>query len=139
MKNFKRTINNNPNIKMVEIKLSQGAAPLTFSDHVSLPFKIGFKRVYKVFQVHNLVHQITWIGSGKLGFPDRSVVAFAMGCDLINVAREAMLSIGCIQAQHCHTDKCPTGVATQNWWLQRGLDISTKSIRFSEYIRGFRT
>lgn len=115
-----------------------GAAPLTFSDHVALPFKIGFKRVYKIFQSHDLIHDITWIGSGKLGFPDRTVVAFAMGCDLVSVGREAMLSIGCIQAQHCHTDNCPTGVATQNWWLQRGLDVPSKAIRFSEYIKGFR-
>ena len=61
-----------------------------------------------------------------------------MGCDLVSVGREAMLSIGCIQAQHCHTDNCPTGVATQNWWLQRGLDVPSKAIRFSEYIKGFR-
>ena len=41
---------------------------------------------------------------------------------MINVAREAMLAIGCIQAQRCHTGHCPTGVATQNHWLMRGLD-----------------
>jgi glutamate synthase domain-containing protein 2 len=41
---------------------------------------------------------------------------------MVNVAREAMLSIGCIQAQKCHTDTCPTGVATQNAWLTRGSD-----------------
>lgn len=75
-----------------------GAAPLTYADHVSLPFKIGFQRVYTLFQSQGLSEQIVWIGSGKLGFPDRAVVAIAMGCDLINVAREAMLSIGCIQA-----------------------------------------
>ena len=115
-----------------------GAAPLTFSDHVSLPFKIGFKRIYTIFQNQELTNDVVFIGSGKLGFPDRAVTAFAMGCDMINVAREAMLSIGCIQALKCHTDHCPTGVATQNKYLQRGLDINHKSIRFSEYIRGLR-
>ncbi|MBM9592414.1 FMN-binding glutamate synthase family protein [Leptospira sp. 201903075] len=115
-----------------------GAAPLTYADHVSLPFKIGFQRVYTLFQREGLSEQIVWIGSGKLGFPDRAVVAIAMGCDLINIAREAMLSIGCIQAQKCHTDHCPAGVATQNWWLQRGVDPEIKGKRAAKYIQGFR-
>ena len=115
-----------------------GAAPLAFADHVSLPFKIGFKRVYMIFKEKNLTHKITWIGSAKLGFPDRAIIAFSMGCDVISVARESMLSIGCIQAQKCHTGHCPTGVATQNKWLQRGLNISSKSERCAQYIVGFR-
>jgi glutamate synthase (ferredoxin) len=115
-----------------------GAAPLAFSDHVSLPFKIGFKRVYSIFMKHQLNDQITWIGSAKLGFPDRAIVSFAMGCDLINIGREAMLSIGCIQAQQCHTGHCPTGITTHNKRLQRGLDIYSKSKRFSNYIIGLR-
>ena len=115
-----------------------GAAPLAFADHVSLPFKIGFKRVYTIFKNHDLINDITWIGSAKLGFPDRAVVAFAMGCDLINIARESMLSIGCIQAQQCHTGNCPSGVATHNAWLIRGLDVPTKSKRAAQFLKGLR-
>jgi glutamate synthase domain-containing protein 2 len=115
-----------------------GAAPLTFADHVSLPFKVGFARVYQIFQTANISERITFIGSGKLGFPDRAVVGLAMGCDLINIAREAMMSIGCIQAQRCHDGLCPAGVATQNWWLQRGLDVDDKAKRAARYIKGFR-
>ena len=116
-----------------------GAAPLTFSDHVSLPFKIGFARVYQVFQAHQITDQVVWIGSGKLGFPDRAVVALAMGCDLIAVAREAMMAVGCIQAQKCHTGECPTGVATQSAWLQGGLNVDEKGERVRRYLQSFRT
>jgi len=115
-----------------------GAAPLTFSDHVSLPFKIGFARLYPIFQAEGLSEGLIWIGSGKLGFPDRAIIAFAMGCDLIQVAREAMISIGCIQAQKCHTGHCPTGVATQNRWLQAGLHVDDKAPRLTNYMRSFR-
>ncbi|TGK08948.1 FMN-binding glutamate synthase family protein [Leptospira fletcheri] len=115
-----------------------GAAPLTFTDHVSLPFKVGFARVYRIFQNARIADGIVWIGSGKLGFPDRAIVAFAMGCDLINVARESMMSIGCIQAQKCHTGHCPAGVATQSRWLQAGLDVNLKAERAASYIKGFR-
>ena len=65
--------------------------------------------------------------AGKLGLPENAVVAFALGVDMVNVGREAMMAIGCIQAQKCHTDHCPTGVATQNPWLVRGLDPDSKS------------
>ena len=57
---------------------------------------------------------------------------------MVNVAREAMLAIGCIQAQKCHTDTCPTGVATQNAWLARGLDPELKSVRAANYIKTLR-
>ncbi len=53
---------------------------------------------------------------------------------MINIAREAMLSIGCIQAQRCETNRCPTGVATQSKWLMRGLDPEVKSHRFANYV-----
>ena len=115
-----------------------GAAPLSFSDHVSLPFKVGFKRVYTIFQNMGIVNDITFIGSGKLGFPDRAITAFAMGCDMISIARESMISVGCIQSQKCHTDHCPTGVATQNKYLQRGLHVDSKAERFSAYVKGLR-
>jgi glutamate synthase domain-containing protein 2 len=115
-----------------------GAAPMTFSDHVSLPYKLGFTRVYKIFKEAGIADDIVWIGSGKLGFPDRAVVALALGADLINVARETMLSIGCIQAQKCHTGDCPAGVATQRWWLQRGMVPEVGARRCQGYIESFR-
>ena len=77
---------------------------------------------------------VVFIGSGKLGFPEAALLAFALGCDMINVGREAMMAIGCIQAQQCHTNHCPTGVATQNPWLVRGLDPTLKAARLANYI-----
>ncbi|GAA4966235.1 FMN-binding glutamate synthase family protein [Actinoplanes utahensis] len=115
-----------------------GAAPLIFTDSVSLPFQVGFARIYRMFAERGLHEDVVFIGSGKLGLPDNAIVAFALGCDMVGVAREAMLSIGCIQAQKCHTDTCPTGVATQNKWLTRGLDPALKSVRAANYIKTLR-
>jgi glutamate synthase domain-containing protein 2 len=115
-----------------------GAAPMIFTDSVSLPFQLGFSRVYSTFARAGLQEQVTFIGAGKLGLPDNAVVGFALGCDMVNVAREAMLAIGCIQAQKCHTDTCPTGVATQNPWLAHGLDPALKSVRAANYITTLR-
>jgi glutamate synthase domain-containing protein 2 len=91
---------------------------MVFADHVSLPFKVGLTRVYKTFLDEKMADRVVWIGSGKLGFPDRAILAFALGVDMINIAREAMLSIGCIQARKCHTGHCPAGIATQSKWLR---------------------
>ncbi len=115
-----------------------GAAPLIFTDSVSLPFQLGFSRVYRAFAERGLHEQVTFIGAGKLGLPDNAIVAFALGCDMVNVGREAMLAIGCIQALKCHTDTCPTGVATQNPWLTHGLDPALKAVRAANYIKTLR-
>jgi glutamate synthase domain-containing protein 2 len=115
-----------------------GAAPPSFANHMSLPFMYGFSKVYALFQARGLEQDIVWIASGKLGFPSKAAMAYALGADIINVAREAMMSIGCIQAQTCHTNFCPTGVATQNPWLQHGLHVGDKSERFYHYIKTFR-
>lgn len=111
-----------------------GAAPLTFSDHVALPFKIGFTRVFRVFAEADLHQKIVFMGSGKLGFPESALLAFSLGCDMVAVAREPMLAIGCIQAQRCQTGHCPTGVATQTPWLVRGLDPTSKAQRLANYM-----
>lgn len=115
-----------------------GAAPPSFADHVSLPWVYGFSDLYKLFQKKGLTERIVFIGSGKLGFPAKAAMAFAMGVDCINVAREAMMSIGCIQAQICHTNRCPAGVATQSKWLQNGIDPTLKSVRLAQYFKTFR-
>ncbi len=115
-----------------------GAAPLTFSDHVALPFKLAIARVYPLFAREGLAEDVVFVGAGRLGFPDAALHALALGCDMVNVGREAMLAIGCIQALRCHTGKCPTGVATQSPWLMRGLDPELKSARAANYIVALR-
>jgi Conserved region in glutamate synthase len=57
---------------------------------------------------------------------------------MINVAREAMLALGCIQAQQCHTGRCPTGVTTQSAWLVGGLDPTLKAARLANYLISLR-
>jgi glutamate synthase domain-containing protein 2 len=115
-----------------------GAAPLVFGDHVSLPFLRGFPRVYRAFAEHGLQNDVVFIGSGRLGLANRGITAMALGCDMVNVAREAMLAIGCIQSQRCHTGRCPTGVATQSPRLERGLDPADKSVRAAYYLAALR-
>jgi glutamate synthase domain-containing protein 2 len=115
-----------------------GAAPLAFADHVALPFRLAIARVYPEFAQAGIGEDVVFIGSGRLGFPDRALVALALGCDMVNVGREAMLSIGCIQAQRCHTGRCPTGVATQSRWLMRGLDPNLKCVRAANYLTALR-
>ena len=109
-----------------------------FSDHVALPFRQGFAEVYRTFAERSMHDKVTWAGAGKLGFPGQGLVAMAMGVDLLNVGREAMLAVGCIQAQQCHSGHCPTGVATHSRWLTRGLDPTDKAARLANYAMNLR-
>jgi glutamate synthase (ferredoxin) len=115
-----------------------GAGPLAFTDHVSLPFRVGFARVYRAMAEYDLHQKIVFVGSGRLGLPADALLAFGMGCDMIAVAREAMLAIGCIQAQRCQSGHCPTGVATQNRWFAHGLDAELQAEHFANYIQAIR-
>jgi len=115
-----------------------GAAPLVFTDHVALPFKLGFARVYSAFARHGIDDRVTFIGSGKLGLPESALFAFALGADMVNLAREPMLAIGCLQAQICHTGKCPVGITTQNRWLRRAIRPGDKGDRLAAYIVALR-
>ena len=115
-----------------------GAAPLVFADSVAFPFRIAFTQVYSRFARAGLTDDVVFIGGGKLGLPESAVVAFALGADGVQVGREAMFALGCIQAQKCHTDECPTGVATQKPRLVRGLDPDDKSERVKNYVIALR-
>ena len=115
-----------------------GAAPLIFADAVAMPFRIAFSRVYGTFAELGLTDSVTFIASAKVGLPENAAVAFALGADMVNVGREAMLSVGCIQSQKCHEDTCPTGVATQNKWLTGGLDPMDKGDRCASYLKTLR-
>lgn len=115
-----------------------GSGPLAFVDHVGLPYRLAQARALRAFAERGIQHWVTWIGSGRLGLPEESIMAFALGADMVNVGREAMLSIGCIQAQRCHTGHCPSGVATQSRWRQRGIDPALKSARAASYVIALR-
>ena len=115
-----------------------GASPFVFADHVGLPFRAAFPRVYRTFAERGLHEDLVFIAAGKLGLPDTALLALGLGADMVNVAREAMLAVGCIQAQRCHTGRCPTGVATQSPWLTRGLDPDEKAPRAAHYLLALR-
>ncbi|WP_101525282.1 FMN-binding glutamate synthase family protein [Nocardioides houyundeii] len=115
-----------------------GAAPMIFADSVAYPFRVGFSQVYRRFAEAGLTDEVTFIGAGKLGLAENALVAFALGADMVNVGREAMMAVGCIQAQKCHTDHCPVGVATQNPRYTRGLDVGLKQQRLANYVVSLR-
>ena len=106
-----------------------GAAPLEFTDHVGAPLQEGLRLVHNTLVGLNLRGQI------KIGCAGKIVSAFdiarmmALGADWCNAARGFMFALGCIQAQHCHTGACPTGVATQDPLRQQALVVGDKAER----------
>ncbi|MCG9791047.1 FMN-binding glutamate synthase family protein [Flavobacterium algicola] len=106
-----------------------GAAPLEFSDGVGMPFEPALIFANKTLINLNIREKIRIIGSGKIISGYSILHAVALGADLCNSARGFMFSLGCIQALRCHTNQCPTGVATQDKMLMKGLVVGDKSDR----------
>ena len=112
-----------------------GAAPVEFTDHVGAPLQEGLLLVHNTLVGLNLRDQV------KLGCAGKVITAFdiarmlALGADWCNSARGFMFSLGCIQAQSCHTGTCPTGVSTQDDQRARALVVPTKADRVYHYHR----
>ena len=106
-----------------------GAAPLEFTDHVGAPMQEGLRLVHNTLVGVNLRHRIKVGCAGKIVSAFDIARAMALGADWCNSARGFMFALGCIQAQHCHTGDCPTGVATQDPIRQQALVVSDKSER----------
>jgi glutamate synthase domain-containing protein 2 len=112
-----------------------GAAPLEFVDHVGTPLREG------LLFVHNCLVGIGLRNRVRIGASGRIITAFdmarmlALGADWCNAARGFMFALGCVQAQTCHTGKCPTGVATQDPLRQRAIHVPDKAERVAQFHR----
>ncbi|MGE3756690.1 MAG: FMN-binding glutamate synthase family protein [Pseudobdellovibrionaceae bacterium] len=106
-----------------------GAAPLEFSNSVGAPLEEGLSFVHDVLIGFDIRKHIKIIASGKVLNGFNIFSRLALGADLCNSARGMLLSIGCIQARKCNTNKCPAGVATNDPELTYGLDPSIKKVR----------
>ena len=110
-----------------------GAAPQEYSDHVGMPLRDALAFVYDALNGFGLKDQIKIICSGKIITGFDVIKNLAIGADVCNSARGMMFALGCIQALECHSNTCPTGVATQNPNLTKGLVPEDKSIRVARY------
>ena len=110
-----------------------GAAPLEFENHVGLPLTQGLMIVHNALMGAGLRDQIKVGASGKIASGSDIVKRLIQGADFTNSARAMMMAVGCIQAQVCHTGKCPVGVATQDPRRARAIDVSDKSTRVKNY------
>jgi glutamate synthase (ferredoxin) len=110
-----------------------GAAPLALADYVGLPVADALIAVDNALRREGLRDDIALIAAGKIATGGDVATHLALGADLVHIGRGFLFSIGCIQALRCHTNTCPTGVTTQNQWLQSGLDPADKGVRVRNY------
>jgi len=110
-----------------------GAAPLEFSNSVGMPLREALAFVYDSLNGFALKRHIKIIASGKVATGFDLVKNLSLGADMCNSARAMMLALGCIQALECNTNRCPTGVATQDKNLQKGLVVEDKKVRVCNF------
>jgi len=112
-----------------------GAAPLVLASHAGVPMKQGIAMVDWALKKHGVRDGIHLFTSGQIATPIDVVVAMALGADGVNIARGFMLALGCIQALDCNSNRCPTGIATQDKMLQRALDVGGAANRVANYVK----
>jgi glutamate synthase domain-containing protein 2 len=112
-----------------------GAAPLEFMDHLGMPMREGLSFIHNALVGIGLRDRVKLGCSGKILTAFDMARAMALGADWCNSARGFMFAVGCIQSLSCHTDTCPTGVATQNPWRARAIDVPDKTERVANFHR----
>ena len=112
-----------------------GAAPLEFADHVGMPMRDGLLFAHNALVGAGLRERVRIGTSGKIVSAFDIACVLALGADWANSARGFMFAIGCIQSQSCHTNRCPTGVATQDALRQRALVPADKAVRVRDFHR----
>lgn len=112
-----------------------GAAPVEFSNHVGMPFREALAFVHNTLIGFDLRKDIKIIASGHIVSGFDIFRARALGADVCNAARAMMIALGCIQALECNKNTCPTGVATQESSLTKGLVVEDKAVRVANYQR----
>jgi len=112
-----------------------GAAPVEFANRVGMPMLEGLTFVHNTLRGAGLRNQVRIGAAGKVVSAFDIARAIALGADWCNAARGFMFAIGCIQAQSCHTNRCPVGIATQDPTRQRALDTGDKAERVARFHR----
>ncbi len=110
-----------------------GAAPAEFVDHIGVPMHEALMLVHNTLVGLELRDQIRIGGAGKITSAFDIARTLAMGADWCNAARGYMFALGCIQSLSCHTDRCPTGIATQDPARWRKLDTGDKTARVHQF------
>ena len=110
-----------------------GAAPLVLASHAGLPMKHALAVADRTLREHGVRDDLAVFASGKIAMPADVAVAMALGADAVGIARGFMLALGSIQSLHCHSGKCPTGIATPNERYQRALDVDAAADRVATY------
>ncbi len=109
------------------------AAPLEYEDNVGLPLTDGLMTVHNALVGTGLRDRIRIGASGKVATGNDMVKRLIQGADYTNSARAMMMALGCIQAQRCHTNRCPVGATTQDPKRARALDVADKALRVQRY------
>lgn len=112
-----------------------GAAPLEYADRIGEPLESGLVFVHNALVGIGVRDKIRVIASGKIATGFDMVEKIAIGADMCNSARGMMMAAGCVQSKQCNANTCPTGVATQNPRLQRGLVVDEKKHRVASFHR----
>lgn len=112
-----------------------GAAPVEFMDHVGVPMNEALMLVHNTLVGLNMRQHIHIGAAGKITSAFDIARTISMGADWCNAGRAFMFSLGCIQALSCHTDKCPTGIATQDRARSNNINPADKAVRVYNYHR----
>jgi len=91
-----------------------GASPKTSIKNAGLPWELGVAEANQMLRATGLRDRIRISADGGLMTGRDVAVAALLGAEEYIFGTSSLITSGCVMARICHTNNCPTGVATQD-------------------------
>jgi len=91
-----------------------GASPISSIRHAGLPWELGLAETHQTLLLNNLRSRIIIEVDGQLKTGRDVAIAALLGAEEFGFATAPLVTLGCVMMRVCHSNTCPTGVATQD-------------------------
>ena len=121
-----------------------------FIEHVGIPTLGALREAVDSLKELNMHRKVQLIVSGGIRSGADVAKAIAMGADAVSIGSAAMIALNCNAdmypedyeklgtaagyCHHCHTGRCPVGVATQDPELEKRLEPDLAGKRVKNYL-----
>jgi glutamate synthase domain-containing protein 2 len=121
-----------------------------FIEHAGIPTLPAVRQAVEALQEMDMHRTVRLIVSGGIRSGADVAKALALGADAVSIGTAALIALNCNApihvedyealgtepgaCHHCHTGRCPVGVATQEPALEARLDVDAATRRVRNYL-----